>query len=54
MTVRFHPPEDPDAYAERVLAVLVQAALPRIMERLEQFQAREARENAPVPGGRKP
>lgn len=44
MTVRFHPPEDQEAYAGRVLAVLVQAALPQIMEQLEQFRRQEARE----------
>lgn len=34
MTVRFHPPKDPEAYRERLLEVLVQGALPRLLEAL--------------------
>lgn len=41
MTVRFHPPEDQSAYAEQVLATLVRAALPQILEQARQQEPRE-------------
>ena len=44
MTVRFHPPENQSAYAERVLALFVQAALPRALEQLEQLRRQEKTE----------
>lgn len=44
MTVRFHPPENQSAYAEHVLAVLVEAALPQIMVHLEQVCSQEPEE----------
>lgn len=44
MTVRFHPPEEQVEFAERVLAILVQAALPQVTEQLEQVCQQESRE----------
>lgn len=44
MTVRFHVPENQNAYAEHMLTILVQAAMPVVMEQLEQSQAHETRE----------
>lgn len=44
MTVRFHPPEDQSAYAEQVLATLVRAALPQMLEQLEQVRSQDSRE----------
>lgn len=35
MNIRFHPPEDPAEYAQRLLLLLVQAALPQIRPQLE-------------------
>ena len=35
MTIRFHPPEDQAAFEEKVLSVLLAAALPVAAERLE-------------------
>jgi len=44
MTVRFHPPENQSAYADHVLALLVQAALPQVMEQLEQPRRKKPQE----------
>ena len=44
MTVRFHTPENQSSYAERVLALLVQTALPQVMEQLEASCQQEPRE----------
>ena len=44
MTVRFHEAENQSAYAELVLALLVQAAMPQVMEQLEASCQQEARE----------
>jgi len=44
MTVRFHPPENQSVYADHVLALFVQAALPQIMEQLEQSHQKESQE----------
>ena len=44
MTVRFHEAENQSAYAERVLALLVQAATPLVMEKLEQSCQQEVQE----------
>ena len=44
MTVRFHETENQSAYAERVLALLVQAALPQVMEQLEPSYRQAAQE----------
>jgi len=44
MTVRFHPPENQSAFADRVLSIFVQAALPQIMEQLEQPRRRESQD----------
>ena len=44
MTVRFHTPENQSAYADHVLTILVQAAMPVVMEQLEQSRQQEAQE----------
>ena len=42
MTVRFHVPENQNTYAEHVLTILVQAAMPAVTEQLEQLRQQEA------------
>ena len=37
MNVRFHPPQEQEPYAERVLALLLQAAVPQAKEQLEEL-----------------
>lgn len=44
MTIRFHPPENQSAYAEHVLAILTVAAVPLVMEQLEQVQQQDHQE----------
>lgn len=44
MTVRFHEAENQSAYADHVLAILVQAAIPQVMAQLEQTCQQETRE----------
>lgn len=43
MTVRFHPPQDQSAYADRVLAVLLQAAMPQAAAQLARISREEPR-----------
>lgn len=38
MTIRIHPPQPPETYAEALLALLVEAALPQLQQ--EALQAR--------------
>ena len=47
MTVRFHPPKDPEAYRERLLDILVQGALPRLLEALGQPKEAAKEEDTP-------
>lgn len=49
MTIHFHPPEDGAAYAEKVLSILLQAALPQVQEQLNHLLQEEARKRT-VPG----
>jgi len=46
MTVRFHPPQDQGAYADRVLTILVQAAMPHAVEQLERSHRQETQKPA--------
>ena len=43
MTVQFHEAENQSAYADHVLAILVQAAIPQVMAQLEQTCQQETR-----------
>ncbi|MDE7245363.1 MAG: hypothetical protein K2O18_15510 [Oscillospiraceae bacterium] len=36
MNVRFHPPQEQEQYAEQVLAILLQAAIPQAKEQIEE------------------
>lgn len=42
MTVNFHPPEDEPAYADKLLAILLQAALPEAKKQLDRLLQAEA------------
>lgn len=48
MTVYIHPPDNPSAYADRLLAILLRASLPKLAAEAE----REAEPERPAPAAK--